>query len=1417
MTTRFATVVSGPGRETIVSYYNASGDNIRIANFDRLSVDTFEYDAEHNQTGHLKHTFDSLDAVEPRVCSSYDNRGLVRTVTRSATDYSNHQTTCVSHDEAGPWITRVTEAGNASRVAFSAAYSGAGNPELVLDANSLATRFDYDADDRLESRTDSNGSITTFGEYDPDLQFPRFVYEDAEGAPRFTELGYSDWGQLSAIRRFSWGTTQIWNYDERTRLRRYSVTGDEGSFESVFSYLDNGLVDYITDPEGVTSFEYDRARDQRILRRTSGDSEQISCLFSRPDGLLGISVDPQGARRRTDFVYAQQGDAHSATLTTFVDSDAVEGCATRAPGTYSDVDGVLSVVRQDHALRPVYVSDGAGNFEARTYDEWGRLATRVFGEGETRRSVRRYYDSRDRLIAEVETAGASNDPPSTLPTASELDQVDGFARAAFFSHDRAGRPKSHSVYAGADGRAPSKVGATAFTYQDAARRVIIEQETPGGSREVIAEYDGLLRPTNITTNFGYSASITYPTFLESVVETRTPDGQPLVTETNYNRSEFPTLVKVNGVEIESLGYDTLSRVTSAVQSDVETAISYAPFGGTQTLVKRRAGSSAVLENIEFTYDDRGRLMNVFTGNNEVVEYRYDVLGRIREERRTSAANPSSTVNWERTFVGTSQQVDRLELPSGRAVEYDYADGRPVIDAIVATAANVANLEGAEIIRFDYDHDGLSTEATVREDGSPASSLTAQVDGIGRRIGEETSLSGRTHSVERDWSVGVGMTGLTVNGRHFTYERLSDGRLDRVRTGNDVLVDNTFEGDGEPVSVTYGNGLTETRSFDNLGRTLTQDLPGYSLSYGYGTDQTLRRVTTQVSGTDDRSSLFETDAVGRIGVEHLGVPLASTLTSGTITNDAIQAYESQAEASRVFSYDAANNWTNVTSSIDPSWSPAPNAANAYTQTPTGPADYDADGRLISDGEREYGYDAFGRLARVTGPGTECTYQYDAEGRRSEATCNGATVQFGYDGADLVAIYDQAGAKIALREVALAAPFALLSENDTTYLLVGASRSVYAAFDDTGELVENYEYSAFGETTTNQVGSEPSGNPFRFHGHLELALTGMVDMRARAYSPKLGRFLAPDPLGPRRSPNLYNFVGNTPHVRWDPFGLSAAPATSGENLLGEFLVTGIADGEPDYDERLLSDFQLQDPTYAQVGWLYASANQAGQFSSIVARDLAAAGYMDAATIAEWGWGCTYCHVTHDLNRVPTDQEIDLARLVQVAHWMASASDTVSTMALLGPLQGLAATPEVSVAVGGGSGPWVPSSVRAGGAVAQSLPGSCGAACVEMLSGGTITEAQALASSVPEWSNYLNVARALEAPWQGGLFAAPADALAAAGRGPMAGLLWSPGARAGHLVVLEPEASGLFLVRDPLPGVTYSVGASWVQRWVAGGVWK
>jgi RHS repeat-associated protein len=79
--------------------------------------------------------------------------------------------------------------------------------------------------------------------------------------------------------------------------------------------------------------------------------------------------------------------------------------------------------------------------------------------------------------------------------------------------------------------------------------------------------------------------------------------------------------------------------------------------------------------------------------------------------------------------------------------------------------------------------------------------------------------------------------------------------------------------------------------------------------------------------------------------------------------------------------------------------------------------------------------------------------------------------------------------------------------------------------------SYAYDAFGQTATT------SGVPYRFAGYRLDAATGLYYVHARMYSPALGRFLQPDPIGTAGGANLYAYVGNDPLNLTDPSGLLA----------------------------------------------------------------------------------------------------------------------------------------------------------------------------------------------------------------------------------------------------------------------------------------
>ena len=95
------------------------------------------------------------------------------------------------------------------------------------------------------------------------------------------------------------------------------------------------------------------------------------------------------------------------------------------------------------------------------------------------------------------------------------------------------------------------------------------------------------------------------------------------------------------------------------------------------------------------------------------------------------------------------------------------------------------------------------------------------------------------------------------------------------------------------------------------------------------------------------------------------------------------------------------------------------------------------------------------------------------------------------------------------------------------------SQYNSGSGYASIVEQYEYSAFGETTVTLDGS--TGNPYRFTGRRWDDEADLYYYRARVYSPQLGRFLQPDPIGYTDGMNMYAYVGNNPLRFIDPFGL------------------------------------------------------------------------------------------------------------------------------------------------------------------------------------------------------------------------------------------------------------------------------------------
>jgi RHS repeat-associated protein len=196
----------------------------------------------------------------------------------------------------------------------------------------------------------------------------------------------------------------------------------------------------------------------------------------------------------------------------------------------------------------------------------------------------------------------------------------------------------------------------------------------------------------------------------------------------------------------------------------------------------------------------------------------------------------------------------------------------------------------------------------------------------------------------------------------------------------------------------------------------------------------------------------------------------------------------------------------------------------------------------------------KASSCSGTPARVEFTYDAEGHRTsivETTAGGSptvtTTTFHYRGDAVVQevtgsvtrdfVVDDAG---TIRKVTVSG-----GSDDGTYLVTwnghGDAQALWQVESDgTLTLANSFTYSTWGEPTTsthNSIGD--LGFRYLYVGAFDVQWDDQFDlglsyMHARHYSPKLGRFLQPDPA--RAEANPYGYAANNPVSRADPSGLA-----------------------------------------------------------------------------------------------------------------------------------------------------------------------------------------------------------------------------------------------------------------------------------------
>ena len=221
----------------------------------------------------------------------------------------------------------------------------------------------------------------------------------------------------------------------------------------------------------------------------------------------------------------------------------------------------------------------------------------------------------------------------------------------------------------------------------------------------------------------------------------------------------------------------------------------------------------------------------------------------------------------------------------------------------------------------------------------------------------------------------------------------------------------------------------------------------------------------------------------------------------------------------------------------------NGLNQYISAGADTLSYNPRGLLNYNGPWAYTYEINDRLTtaskNVAGAITSGAMAYDAEGRLRQTVINlptpsTSTRNLLHDGVNLVADYDATDTMVRryVHGPGVDEPLVVYEGAGTAtknWQYADHLGSIIATADSTGTSTAIYTYGPFGESSLT------TGIRYGYTGQRSIAALGLLYYKARFYSPSLGRFLQPDPIGYADNLNLYAYVGNNPVNFGDPSGL------------------------------------------------------------------------------------------------------------------------------------------------------------------------------------------------------------------------------------------------------------------------------------------
>ncbi|WP_228447337.1 RHS repeat-associated core domain-containing protein [Streptomyces paludis] len=583
------------------------------------------------------------------------------------------------------------------------------------------------------------------------------------------------------------------------------------------------------------------------------------------------------------------------------------------------------------------------------------------------------------------------------------------------------------------------------------------------------------------------------------------------------------------------------------------------------------------QSIKYTYDKRGLLETVTDPAGNVRKFTYDARGR---ETRTD--DPDSG-----TLLTTYDSLDRpVTTTDARGntlkVAYDELGRRTSLSQ-----------DGKVLSEWSYDTvaKGEISESRRYVDGNAyVQKITGYTDDY-QPTKVDVTVPQSEGALAGTYSIGYSYDELTGLPTSTSQPALGDLPAERVVTrygaddqaqgltaGGRILVNSsTYDPFGRELRTEYNDAarrLYRSASYDEhtgeLLRTTTDRTAGPTrvddTSYGYDLAGNITRITTETgqdAAKQTDTQCFTTDALQRLTEAWTAKDTCATTPSPSNVGGPkpywlTYSFDALGNRTKEVRHDVGTDGSAGNSALDsvrsyaygkpggakPAALTSVSTERGGATTVTDSFGYDAVGntttRKTAGRDQTLVWDAENQLAKVEEPGrVTVEYTYDADGRRMLRKDLTGTTLYLPGGNELLLqpdgkkagtrYYDFDGETVAAR-----------TNGAIQYLFEDHHGTATTAIDATTQEVRHRTLGPFGE----ERGS-PSATPALWPGADRSFVggtsdsTGLTQLGARAYDPKLGRFLSVDPMsdmGESQRMNAYAYANNNPVTFSDPDGLS-----------------------------------------------------------------------------------------------------------------------------------------------------------------------------------------------------------------------------------------------------------------------------------------